>query len=627
MNPILLISVIVAAAAFLYSLLLLVRLKDWRIAVLAAMTGLLALQQMVVWAELIPARPAWRLPIGENLTVHEMLALGTSALAVFCVVFLGRMYRDLERAGKTRRHREQRLKDFADAGSDWQWEIDAELRFTYFSEGFARSTGLSPEGRLGRTRFDLMPRDADLAVWQSHYDELRARRPFRDFTYAYLDDHGRRRTCKLSGSPFFAADGSFQGYRGVGADVTAQTNSRDRLDAADHRMKEAIESLGDGFAWYDGDDRLVLCNTRLKQIYQAIGDLMVPGGAYESLLRAGVERGVFAIAEGQSEAWIAERLGRHRSGSDSHEQLLSDGRWIRIDERRSGDGGTVGIFTDITALKATQLALERVRGELEHRVDERTGELRHAKEEAEQANRSKSDFLAKMSHELRTPLNAILGFSEVIRDQLFGLMEKPIYAEYGRDIHRAGAHLLSLIDDLLDVSKIEAGKIELRDEAFSLTELIPDIVQLIVADAANKNIDLEIAIEPGLGRLRADGRATRQMLLNLLSNAVKFTPPKGRVVVTASADAGAIVVAVEDSGIGIAESDFGKVLAPFGQVESPMTGTGKGTGLGLTIVKSLIELHGGTLRLRSTLGQGTTASLVFPPARVIMDLPMAESGP
>ena len=142
MNPILLISVVVAAAAFLYSLLLLVRLKDWRIAVLAAMTGLLALQQMVVWAELIPARPAWRLPIGENLTVHEMLALGTSALAVLCVVFLGRMYRDLERAANSRRHREQRFKDFADAVSDWQWEIDAELRFTFFSEGFARSTGL-----------------------------------------------------------------------------------------------------------------------------------------------------------------------------------------------------------------------------------------------------------------------------------------------------------------------------------------------------------------------------------------------------------------------------------------------------------------------------------------------------
>ena len=263
MNPILLISVVVAAAAFLYSLMLLVRLKDWRIAVLVAMTGLMAVHQMVVWAELIPARPAWRLPIGDNLTVHEMLALGTSALAVFCVVCLGWMYRDLERVGNARRHRQQRFKDFIAAASDWQWEIDAELRFTYLSEEFAESTGLSPGGRLGRTRFDLMPRDADLAHWQHHYDELRARRPFNDFRYAYLDENSRRRSCSLSGIPIYAADGSFQGYRGVGTDITGQAGSEVRSDRADTRLRVAIEGLGDGFAWYDADDRLVWCNTQL----------------------------------------------------------------------------------------------------------------------------------------------------------------------------------------------------------------------------------------------------------------------------------------------------------------------------------------------------------------------------
>ncbi len=319
MNPVLLISVIVAAAAFLYSLLLLVRLKDWRFAVLAAMTGLMALHLMVVWAELIPARPAWRLPLGENLTVHEILALGTSALAVFCVICLGGMYRDLKRVGNAHRYREQRFKDFTDAGADWQWEIDAELRFTYLSPGFAKSAGLSPQGRLGWTRFDLMPRDADLADWQHHYDEMRARRPFRDFTYAYRDNHGRRRTCKLSGIPFFGADGSFQGYRGIGTDVTEEASSRVLSETAEKRLHEAIASLAGGFAWYDADDRLVLCNTELKQTYQAIGDLMVPGSSYEALLRAGVERGVFALAEGQSETWIAERLDHHRGGNDSQE--------------------------------------------------------------------------------------------------------------------------------------------------------------------------------------------------------------------------------------------------------------------------------------------------------------------
>ena len=626
MNPILLISVIVTMAAFFCSLFLLGRLKDWRVGVLAAMTGLMAVHQIAVWAERMPDRLAWRLTISESLAIQELLALGVSVLAVLCVIYLGRMYGDLERVGQVLRQSRQRFKDFAETVSDWYWEMDAELRLTYLSEDFAKSTGLAPEERLGKTHFDLMPEDADLAHWQAHYDQLEARRPFREFTYSYRDADGRRRVCRLSGKPIFAADGTFQGYRGVGSEITAEAEARERAEAAERRLHEAIESLGDGFAWYDADDRLVMCNSTLRQNYRAIGDLLVPGGTFESHLRAAVERGVFSITEPDSQAWITARLRRRRDDRGAVEQRLSDGRWLRIDEHRTGDGGTVGIYTDITAVKESQLALEKARGDLERRVDERTAELRHAKEDAEEANRSKSDFLARMSHELRTPLNAILGFSEVIRDQLFGLMEKPIYAEYGRDIHRSGAHLLSLIDDLLDVSKIEAGKFELKDEAFALAELVPDIVQLIVTDAAKKKLELKIDIAPNLCQLRADGRATKQMLLNLLSNAVKFTPAKGRIVVRAFAEAGAIVVAVEDTGIGIAESDFDKVLAPFGQVESPMTGAGKGTGLGLTIVKSLIELHGGALRLESALDRGTTVTLTFPRERVLAELPMGETG-
>ncbi|MGF1611544.1 MAG: ATP-binding protein [Kiloniellales bacterium] len=237
--------------------------------------------------------------------------------------------------------------------------------------------------------------------------------------------------------------------------------------------------------------------------------------------------------------------------------------------------------------------------------------------EAEAANRTKSEFLAALSHELRTPLNAIIGFSEMMKRATFGPLGSSRYAEYSKDIHDSGIHLLNLINDLLDLSKIEGKKYQLGDDTIVVPAFIPDVVRLIIPDASRERISIELDIYDELPALRADSRAVKQMMLNLLSNAVKFTPQGGRVVVSARCDDESLRLMVQDNGIGIEPQDIDKVLTPFGQIEGRGKESMKGTGLGLTIVKSLIELHGGRIEIDSAPGHGTTVSLVFPKSRVL----------
>ncbi len=241
-----------------------------------------------------------------------------------------------------------------------------------------------------------------------------------------------------------------------------------------------------------------------------------------------------------------------------------------------------------------------------------------AKRDAEYADRAKSEFLANMSHELRTPMNAIIGFGQMIRDQSLGPDATDVYLEYARDICDSGDHLLSIINDILDLSKIEAGEAQLHEQELDVDALVEASLTLIKSRAQNSGLALRSSIEVRGAKLFADGRMTKQMLLNLLSNAVKFTDPGGSVILrVVRGDRGGLKFSITDTGIGIAQDDIPRALSTFGQVASSMTRSVDGTGLGLPLVASLAKLHGGGLELVSDVGTGTTATIWFPQERVI----------
>jgi two-component system cell cycle sensor histidine kinase PleC len=255
--------------------------------------------------------------------------------------------------------------------------------------------------------------------------------------------------------------------------------------------------------------------------------------------------------------------------------------------------------------------------------------LRTARDKAESANRAKSAFMAVMSHELRTPLNAILGFSEVMKSEVFGAHVVPTYKEYANDIHGSGVHLLNLINEILDLSRIEAGRYELNEESVSLTAVVDDCNHLLNLRAKNRGITVHEAFEADLPRIWADERGVRQICLNLLSNAIKFTPQGGEIWLKVGWTAsGGQYLLVKDTGPGIPEEEISIVLASFGQGSNAIKSAEQGAGLGLPIVQGLVDLHGGSLNLKSKLREGTEVIVAFPPERVMSALaPIKEPAP
>jgi two-component system cell cycle sensor histidine kinase PleC len=315
-------------------------------------------------------------------------------------------------------------------------------------------------------------------------------------------------------------------------------------------------------------------------------------------------------------------------GARTFEAQLDDGSWLHISERRTKDGGYVSVGTDITRIKeheqklvdndlrlrATVIDLKRSQSELERQAIELADlaeKYSREKTRAEEANQTKSKFLANMSHELRTPLNAIIGFSEIMESGMFGSLGSEKYQEYCHDILTSGHYLLEVINDILDMSKIEAGRMKLDKEVLDLSKTLAESLRVVSGRADDKNLDLDAEIDGPIS-IVADRRATKQIIVNLLSNAVKFTPDGGRIIVRSRQVEDSIVLLIADTGIGIAPQSLRRLGRPFEQVESQLTKTYHGSGLGLAIARSLTNLHGGSMRLRSKLGSGTVVRVTLP---------------
>lgn len=405
---------------------------------------------------------------------------------------------------------------------------------------------------------------------------------------------------------------------GIAVDVTEQRHLALRSEAADLRLRTAIENINESFVLWDAAQRLIMCNSKYQKDNGLSDRDVMPGAA-----RAVLEERMLAFA---SERRLANTNGPQ--GGATFERQLSDGRWLQVNELRTRDGGTVSVGSDITQIKLHQEKLvdseRRLMATIHDLSLARRAEEERAKElvelnrkymketeRAEAANRAKSEFLANMSHELRTPLNAIIGFSELMEQGLFGPLGSPRYEEYANDINGSGKYLLGVINDILDMSKIEAGQFSMDREEIDLCPLIRETVRVISLQAAEKSITVETRIADTM-TLFADRRAIKQIAINLLSNAVKFTGQGGHISVRARNTSGALVLTIEDNGCGIPKEALSKLGRPFEQVQNQFSKNHAGSGLGLAISRSLAELQGGALKIRSTEGVGTIVSVRIP---------------
>jgi signal transduction histidine kinase len=395
------------------------------------------------------------------------------------------------------------------------------------------------------------------------------------------------------------------GFAVIALDVTAETARAREIAQKTQILERMINNIDEGIIIYDADAKLVACNRKAQDMLDAPPEFVTLGRSFQDIVRFQIERGDFGNID-DVETEITRRLARNRFGQTSVDESWRRGRRY-IQTRRSPlpDGGWVTLLLDLTDRRENEEALRRT------------------KEAAEAANRAKSDFLAHMSHELRTPLNAVIGFSEIIARELFGPVGEKRYAEYARDIHASGTHLLNVIGDILDISKAESGSAELDEAPIATPALAAACLRLIAPRAAVGQVRVASDLASGLPMVRADERRMKQVLINLLANAVKFTPPGGLVTLTARLDGdGGLELCVTDTGIGMRAEDIPRALEPFAQIDSARARRLEGTGLGLPLSRKLVELHGGTLSIRSEIDKGTTVAVRLPATRTIAQPPL-----
>ena len=360
-------------------------------------------------------------------------------------------------------------------------------------------------------------------------------------------------------------------------------------------LSAAIATISDGFVLYDKEDRIVVCNDRVREIYPGIAELFRPGMSFREILEKAVARPVVDLAGQTPEEWIAKRMRQHAAPYSAVEYTYQGDQWVRISERKTPDGGTVAVYTDITELKRRQMELEQ------------------AREQAEQASRTKSQFLASMSHELRTPLNAIIGYSEILQEDVADLARDNLVSDL-KKIEGAGRHLLDLINDILDLSKVEAGRMDVFIEEVEIVPLLEE-VRAIIVPLADKNGNVtEFRMAENLGTMRTDRTKLKQSLLNILSNASKFTE-NGRLTLVADrfeSDRPMVRFAISDTGIGMTEEQLGRLFEAFNQADASTTKKYGGTGLGLAITRHFCQLLGGEVTVSSRPSEGSTFTIILP---------------
>ena len=511
----------------------------------------------------------------------------------------------------------------------WDWDV-ARGRI-YWSDSMYDLLGLERTGEFlsfGEVNARVHPEDGDLFVLA---DKLAASRTtLVDHDFRILNSAGEWRWLCARGEITREGDAGTPHLVGIAVDITEQKTLIDNTATADLRLRDAIEAISEAFVLWDANNRLVICNSKFQNLYGLEPGAVFAGMSYGALHSLGTPP---IVASEVAAGGAPGRAGR------SFEAQLKDGRWLQVNERRTKDGGYVSVGTDITAVKQhEEQLLESERRLLttvsdlrksRHTLEMQKGQMTdlaekylEQKSEAESANHAKSVFFANMSHELRTPLNAIIGFSEMMEGEIFGPIGSGKYIEYSRDIRSSGEYLLGVISSVLDMSRIEAGRLNLRRNAMCAWGAVEGAVLQVRGAAADKGVDVQAQGCAG-PLVFADKGAIDQVLRNLLQNAIKFTPAGGHVQVRMREVCGAVNIYVEDNGVGIDMRAMAGLGRPFEQTGNRLHNGFRGAGLGLAIARSLAEHHGGSLRIRSQMGVGTVVMVHLPVAQA----PRLQSAP
>ncbi len=626
---------------------------------------------------------------------------------------------------------EKRFREYAQSASDWFWETDENLRFTFFTGDTERMSDGGNQDAIGKTTEELFrPRlvyvDSNkLAEWDNVQNKMQRHESYRNLVFSIKHTEGHIVHIRSSGVAVFDSDGRFQGYRGAASDVTAEIESALANQKIKQQFIDALDGIDAAIAVFDQDENFVVGNRRFcDKVNSAVSGLAVPGAPLEKILRHSISAGFYGHVDGDPDDFLRRNLEGHKKGELLEEYHGDTGDWFQISISRTTDGGTLRVQSVITEIKMRELTVKasetryrdlfeesiegilvsgedrleivnqaavdifgydsvedmlsiesttdlvskserkdiaarrklRLKGEtnilsdyefkgvkkngdeiwLDSRnslihwdgqpaamatvvdITERKAaeeKLKLAIEEAQQANKAKSEFLANMSHELRTPLNAIIGFSDMLTGEYAGPINDR-QRGYLNDVGSSGAHLLGLINDILDLSKIEAGKAELQEVPVDMFEVIEDSMHLLSERSEKSGLTVSFRPGPHEANYFVDGRMIKQVMLNLLSNAVKFTPKGGKVDVGLEISADdELSIEVRDTGIGIAQENIPKAMSTFGQIEGVLDRKFEGTGLGLPLVISLVELHGGTVDLQSEPGEGTIVTFTVPAIR------------
>ncbi len=521
----------------------------------------------------------------------------------------------------------QRVSDRIDAalnsGRCGLWDWDLARGAIYWSQSMYGLLGYQRHGEFlsfGEMNALIHPDDADLYAFaqelvnggrNSFSSDFRARTASGD--WLWLRARAEMVTDRVSGGKHLV---------GIAIDISEERAAAAKSATADMRLADAIESIPEAFVLWDAQQRLVTCNSKFQKLHQLPSSAVAQGLSYDEVMRQATPPVIAEDIMSSTDPETRSRLS---------EVKLGDGRWLQISERRTKDGGSVSVGTDVTLIKehehrlmdserrliATIADLKSSRRQLEAQAQQLTDlaeRYLEQKAEAEMASKAKTEFLANMSHDLRTPLNAIIGFSDVMASGMFGTLGCDRHLGYCRDIKASGEHLLAIVDDILDMSRLETGQVDLIPQRVALRPVIAASLSMVKPPFEDKAITVEVKVADEVCA-KADPRALRQVLKNILQNAAKFTPGGGHVSVRVKQSGEMLQVFVSDDGIGIPRSVVKQIGRPFEQVEGGETARShKGSGLGLAISRALCELHGGALRLRSREGVGTVVMASFPMA-------------